>query len=116
MTTTTTSFEILGQEFDLDQLADIANHGMAAGVSGFIYSSDLYDIWVEHGPTIVREMDEYAEELGEPCGTAMAIQAIQKGDDEVYFCTQMIKETMIWMYMEKVAMDKLIEAGHPDFV
>ena len=30
-------FDILGVEFDVDELRDIAEHGMSAGVSGFIY-------------------------------------------------------------------------------
>ena len=30
-------YTILGVEFDVDQLNDIANYGMSAGVSGFIY-------------------------------------------------------------------------------
>lgn len=114
-TATAQTFEILGREFDLDQLADIANHGCAAGVSGFIYSSDLYDVWIEHGTTILPALDEFADDLGEPCGTAMAIQAITKGDDDVYVSPQTIKETMIWMYVEMTAYNMLIDARHPDF-
>ena len=113
-TNTQTQFEILGQEFDLDRLADIANHGMSGGVSGFIYSSELYDVWVEFGTTILSALDEYADELGEPCGTVMAIQAITKGDDEVYVSPQMIKETMIWMYVEMMAYNLCCSNEHPD--
>ena len=42
MTTITATFEILGSEFDLDQLNDIATHGMAQGVAGFIYLSLIH--------------------------------------------------------------------------
>ena len=115
-TATTQTFEILGQEFDIDQLKDIATWGMSGGVSGFIYSSDLYDIWVEHGTTILPALDDYAEDLGESCGTAMAIQVITNGDDDVYVSPQMIKETMIWMYVEMTAHNLLIDNKHPDFV
>jgi len=114
-TTTAQTFTLLDTEFSLDQLADIANHGMSGGVSGFIYSSDLHDIWVEHGTTILPAMDEYADNLGEPCGTAMAIQAITKGDEEVYVSPQMIKETMIWMYVEMMAYNLLCSNEHPGF-
>lgn len=116
MTTLTRTFNILGQEFDLDQLNDIATHGCAAGVSGFIYSSDLYDIWVEHGVEILRELDSVAEDLGEACGTAMVIKAFTKGDDEAYYCAQNIKETAIWMYVELQAVNLLTENGHMDWV
>lgn len=109
------TFEILGHEFDLDQLADIANHGMSGGVSGFIYSSELYDLWVEHSTFILSALDEYADDLGESCGTAMAIQAITKGDEDVYVSPQMIKETMIWMYVEMMAYGILCSNEHPDF-
>ena len=37
MTATATMHTILGVEFELDELRDIVNHGMSAGVSGFIY-------------------------------------------------------------------------------
>ena len=31
------TYTLLGHEFEIDELKDIADHGMAMGVSGFIY-------------------------------------------------------------------------------
>ena len=36
---------ILGEEFDTDELRDIAEHGANTGVHGFTYSSDLHDMF-----------------------------------------------------------------------
>ena len=55
-------YTILGEEFDIDELNDIVNHGMSAGVSGFIYSSDLYDAYQKHKDEIIDGLDEYCED------------------------------------------------------
>ena len=44
--TLTRSYTLLGREFDYDELIDVAQYGCVAGVNGFIYSSELYDVWV----------------------------------------------------------------------
>ena len=38
-----TMFTILDREFDIDELRDVVNHGMSAGVSGFIYFHECVD-------------------------------------------------------------------------
>ena len=53
MQVTTTKFDVLGHEFTLDELNDIAYHGMAAGVSGFIYSSELHDVYEKYENNIM---------------------------------------------------------------
>ena len=53
MQVTTTKFDVLGHEFTLDELTDIANHGMSAGVSGFIYSSELHDVYEKYENNIM---------------------------------------------------------------
>jgi len=55
-------YEILGVMFELDELRNIVNHGMRQGVSGFIYSSDLYDIFQEHESTITDYLDGFCED------------------------------------------------------
>ena len=44
--TLTRSYTLLGEEFDYDELQDIAQYGANAGVHGMTYSSELYDVWV----------------------------------------------------------------------
>ena len=107
--------EILGHQFEMDELADIANHGMAAGVSGFIYSSELHDIFEEHEETIFNLLDEYALDLGEKSGMQLIIDAITGKDDSVYYTMQCIKEMAVWMYVELRAVDLLQSSGHPDW-
>ena len=49
MITTTRLNQFLADRFtDKDEMRDIVNHGMASGFSGFIYSSELRDLWDEH--------------------------------------------------------------------
>ena len=115
MTTITATFEILGSEFDLDQLNDIATHGMAQGVAGFIYSSDLYDLFTEHGEKVMEYLDDKADELGVMSGLQMVVDSITKGE-EVYYSVQETKEQAIWMFVEMTAHDLLIGCGHPDWV
>ncbi len=55
-------FEILVDDFDIDELIDIVNYGMSQGVSGFIYSSDLYDAYHKHNDEIMSGLDEYCED------------------------------------------------------
>jgi len=119
MSTTTTAtdlFNILGTDYDLDQLSDIAKHGCAAGVSGLIYSSELYDLFTEYGEEVMEFLDNQADEMGAQSGLQMVIDSITKGDDEQYYSVQDTKETAIWMYVEIIAYEQCVKANHPDFV
>ena len=40
--------DLLGRTFDEDELLDIARYGCSGGVSGFIYSSELYDVFSKY--------------------------------------------------------------------
>ena len=44
---------------DADEIKDVANHGCSGGVSGFIYSSELYDFFNEHEDEIENILDSY---------------------------------------------------------
>ena len=114
--TTCKTFEILGHEFELDQLNDIVNHGMASGVSGFIYSSDLYDIYEANEDSILEYLDERASDMGDQSGVQMVINVYTKRDPDAFYTMQNIKETAVWMFVEMKAYDLLCEAGHPDYV
>jgi hypothetical protein len=54
------TWTILGEEFEFDELKDIANHGADTGVHGFTYSSDLHDMYEEYTDVI----DDHINELG----------------------------------------------------
>ena len=50
--TPTRTHTILDHEFELDELRDIVNYGMNAGVSGFIYSHETTDKFDMHDDEI----------------------------------------------------------------
>ena len=108
------TFNILGHEFDMDALNDIATHGMDAGVSGFIYSSELHDLYQEHEDTIMDYLDEYAVELGEDNGFQMVLNSMGRRGIESD-SLQIIKEHIVWMFVELFAVQLLQRNGHPDW-
>lgn len=114
--TITKTFTILDSEFDIDQLNDIATHGMSQGVSGFIYSSELHDIYEAYEHVILDALDEFADELGASSAMELIVQSIQRGDTDHYYTMQDVKEAAVWMYVEMVAHNLLIENEHPDWV
>lgn len=114
-TTAVKTFDILGHEFDMDALNDIATHGMAAGVSGFIYSSDLRDLYDEHEDDIMLYLDEHAFDLGEDNGFRMVLNSMDRRGIE-YDTLQILKEQAVWMFVELFAVQLLYRNGHPDWV
>ena len=114
-TATMQTFDILGHEFDMDALNDIATHGCAAGVSGFIYSSELHDIYQEHEDDIMALLDEYAFDLGEQNGFRMVLNSMDRRGIE-YDTLQTFKEQAVWMFVELFAVQLLQRNGHPDWV
>ena len=109
------TFDILGHEFDMDALNDIATHGCAAGVPGFIYCSELADVFDKNEDDIWKFLDEHAFDLGEKSGMQMVIDSlICSGDD--YYTMQIVKERAVWMFVELFAVQLLQRNGHPDWV
>lgn len=118
MTVTTvvpSTFDVLGHEFDLDQLSDIATHGMAQGVPGFIYSSDLYDIFDDHEETILNYLDEHAFDMGEQSGLHIVINAVTKRNNDAFYTMQDVKEMAVWLFVELFAVELLQRNGHPSW-
>ena len=118
MTTTeeqATQFDVFGHELDLDQLADIAKHGMAGGVCGFIYSSELADTFDSNEDEIWNYLDEYAFDLGEGSGIQMVINSIERSGSE-FETMQQVKEQAVWMAVELFAYQLCCRNNHPDFV
>ena len=111
----TQTFTILDREFEVDELIDISKHGMSGGVSGFIYSTELAEIYDKHADTILDALDELADQIGEQSGTAMVIISFTKHDEDCYYTMQNIKEHSVWMYVEHRAWEILMDIKHPDF-
>ena len=97
---------ILDVEFDTDELIDIVNHGMSAGVSGFIYTSEN----VKHFDDNEDEIEEYLSDWYHDCyGDDNYIATIAKNCDACSI--DQLKNYMVWSYVELKAFDLLNEAG-----
>ena len=104
-TLSNTMFTILDHEFDIDELRDIVNHGMSAGVSGFIYTRDCVDKFNEHDDEIEEYLsDWYHENMGEN----NYISAISSSGDYPVCSIDELKNRMVWMYVELKAQEILI--------
>ena len=87
---------LLGEIFDYDELQDIAQYGANTGVHGFTYSSDLYDVWVEHGEDVASYLEEFANSCFDKSWESMIIDGL----DEDTWTTQEMREKAIWCYLE----------------
>ncbi len=102
---------ILNKEFCTGELKDIVNHGMSAGVSGFIYSSELHDCFESNTEVIMDYLDDMADQLGdEPNGYRMVLNSMERRGIE-FDSLQVFKEQAVWMYVECIAMDLLLSIG-----
>ena len=70
-----------------DELRDITRHGLSGGVSGFIYYSELYTLFLDHE-------EEILDYLMEQCGMSLSDLAID--------CNRLhdIAQNAVWMYVE----------------
>jgi hypothetical protein len=102
--TATRTWTILDVEFELDELRDIVNHGMSAGVSGFIYTRDCVDKFNEHDDEIEEYLsDWYFDNLNERNYMAAICSDVEPGSiDE-------LKNKMVWMYVELKAHEILTQ-------
>ena len=95
--------------FDVEQLKDIVNHGMSAGVSGFIYTKDNVAWFNENDDEIEEYLsDWYFDNLGE----RDYIGAISKGTDYPVGSVDELKNRMVWSYVELKAFEILSENGY----
>ena len=87
-TLTQQTYTILGEEFDIDELKDIARHGADTGVHGYTYSSDLCDMFNAHEDVIENMLDDI--------GYTMHDVMIDRQFDTI----QQYKEWACWAYLE----------------
>ena len=99
-TLTNTMFTILDREFDIDELRDVVNHGMSAGVSGFIY----YRENVKHFDDNDDEIQDYLSDWCHDNGVGKSSFAYFAPDIEDI--TQ-LKNQLVWSYVELKAQEIL---------
>lgn len=100
MTTATKTYTILGVEFDRDELQDIVDHGMSAGVSGFIYYSECVDKFDAHEDEIQDYLSDWIYDNGNDAHS-FAYFAPEAED-----ITQ-LKNQLVWSYVELKAAELL---------
>lgn len=103
-----TKHTILGQEFETDELVDIVKHGMAGGVSGFIYYLETTKAFDAYDDEIQDYLSDWvADNLGHDAGGSFANFAPDAED-----ITQ-LKNKLVWSYVELKAHDELMAIKHP---
>ena len=99
-----TMFTILDREFDIDELRDIVNHGMSAGVSGFIYYHETRDIFDEHDDEIQDFLSDWVyDHCTSNGGNRSSFEYFAPGAEDI---TQ-LKQQLVWSYVELKAQDIL---------
>ena len=95
--------DALDERFDdLDEVKDVANHGCAAGVSGFIYYNETLDFFNKHQEDIEDTLqvligDNYIEELSKRKGVITMRE---------------LMNLMVWVIVEDYCQSKsLVEAA-----
>ena len=91
----TQTHTIMGEEFDTDELRDIARYGADTGVHGFTYSTDLHDKFDAHE----YEIEDLLDDMGYTMHDVMI--------DREFDTIQQYKEWACWAYLEIKAQDIL---------
>ena len=99
--TLTRSYDILNRSFDYDELCEIAQHGANGGVSGFIYSSELHDVFTTYETVIMDYLEEFADACYGKSAEAMIVDHLDCDD----WTMQSFRELAVWMYLELRAHD-----------
>ena len=94
----TQMFTILDREFDIDELRDIVNHGMSAGVSGFIYYSENLETFHKYNDEIISGLDEYCQDNFSQ--SAYSYISEQLNFDSKDWGEQEFANHAVWMYVE----------------
>ena len=102
-----TAHEILDVELDTDQLVDIVNHGMAQGVSGFIYHHQLKSTFDLFEDEIMSYLNCWCDDIDGK--TAIDYVTSNNSYDDI----QSLTNDLVWMYVEAKAYEILTDMKHP---
>ena len=100
-------FTILDHEFDIDELRDIVNHGMSAGVSGFTYFHETVDKFDEHDDEIQDYLSDWVHDNKPGYDTEGSFAYFGRECEDI---TQ-LKNKLVWAYVELKASEILMENG-----
>lgn len=82
---------------DPDEIRDVANYGCSGGVSGFIYSSELYDFFEEHEDEIEETLEQYE----------MSLHQLVR--DPSNYTMQELREAAVWFVVEAHCQGAMME-------
>ena len=92
-------FDALAERFDdLDECKDVAEYGCAAGVSDFIYSTELCEFFDKYEDEIECELDSYGLKYDDLLDTSE------------FYTMQELKEKAVWSVVELYCQQR-VEAG-----
>ena len=92
-------FDALAERFDdMDEIKDVAEYGCAAGVSGFIYSTELAEFFDKYEDEIECELDSYGLKYDDLLDTSE------------FYTMQELKEKAVWSIVELYCQQR-VEAG-----
>ena len=80
---------------DMDEIKDVAEYGCAAGVSGFIYSTELCEFFDKHEDEIELELD------------GLGYRFHDLVDTDEFYTMQDIKEQAVWVIVETFCHSKV---------
>ena len=103
MTTTMTQSwnQFLADRFtDFDEIRDVANYGCIAGVNGFIYSTELNQVF----DRFENEIIDLCEQLEVPISDLV--------EDETCWTIQEVKEKSVWIAVEYYCASKALEGEY----
>lgn len=100
MTKTTTFKEWMLNQFDQNELKDIANYGVDGGFSGLIYTAECVDLHDAYEKELWDELYEDAKEFGHD--NVPAFMATWRRKDMLNNLDQM-KNMIVWYFAEKIA-------------
>ena len=82
---------------DIAEITDVAKYGCVAGVSDFIYSTELSEFFNEHEIDIENVLDNYDVKLHDLVS------------DPEYYSFQELKEKAVWFVVENYCADRVLE-------
>ena len=82
---------------DMAEIMDVAKYGCAAGVSDFIYSTELSEFFNEHESDIENVLD------------VMDVKLHDLVSDPEYYSFQELKEKAVWFVVEEYCQSRVLE-------
>ena len=93
-------YDALAERFDdMDEIKDVAEYGCSAGVSGFIYSTELAEFFDKYEDEIESELD------------ARYLTYTDLVDTDQFWTLQDCKEKAVWNIVEMYCWDRVNAAS-----